>query len=240
MPSTATITAYYTFVAGTKARAGQVNTNFSNHRGHNIPIDPNTAAGANNTYDLGSTEYQWRNLYLKNAPIINGANTAKIYINNVYDGSVPTDVVEPLGFLDRVAFTADRDTSVRFQFSVPDEYTPGNRISLTVRGYIETDGASAIELETVAALYRPSTTAANLTVPSNLFTSTSDITPPTTTGVLFSNTSLRLTTSQGLINSITVTAGDLITVDLKRRATATSDTNSGYYFLNDVIVDLNN
>ena len=63
MPSSATITAFYNFSANTKARATQVNTNFDVFRGHIIPVSPSTATGANNTYDLGSSEYRWRNLY---------------------------------------------------------------------------------------------------------------------------------------------------------------------------------
>jgi hypothetical protein len=63
MPSTATITSFYTFTAGTKARAAQVNGNFDIFRGHIVPIDPNTQTSINNTYDLGSTEYRWRTGY---------------------------------------------------------------------------------------------------------------------------------------------------------------------------------
>lgn len=62
MPNT--ITAYNTFNANTKAKSSEVNTNFSNHRGHLIPIDPNTAAaGASNTYDNGTYEHHWRSGY---------------------------------------------------------------------------------------------------------------------------------------------------------------------------------
>lgn len=64
MPSTATITAFYNFTANTKARASQVNTNFDTFRGHILPVSPTTATAINNTYDLGSSEYRWRNLYL--------------------------------------------------------------------------------------------------------------------------------------------------------------------------------
>lgn len=64
MPSSATITAFYSFTAGTKARASQVNANFNVFRGHFLPIDPNSIASINNTYDLGSTEYKWRAGYI--------------------------------------------------------------------------------------------------------------------------------------------------------------------------------
>lgn len=65
MPSTATITAFYNFTANTKARASQVNTNFDVFRGHLLPVSPSTSTAIGNTYDLGSNEYYWRNLYLK-------------------------------------------------------------------------------------------------------------------------------------------------------------------------------
>lgn len=63
MPSTATITSFYSFAALTRIKSSEVNTNFSNFRGHIIPISPTTATGANLSYDLGSTEYIWNNLY---------------------------------------------------------------------------------------------------------------------------------------------------------------------------------
>lgn len=66
MPSSATITAFYTFSSNSKARASQVNNNFDVFRGHIIPVHPSTATSANNTYDIGSTEYRWRNGYLSN------------------------------------------------------------------------------------------------------------------------------------------------------------------------------
>lgn len=65
MPSTATITAFYSFTANTKARSSQVNDNFSIFRGHLLPIDPNTQTAINNTYDLGSSEYYFRTGYIK-------------------------------------------------------------------------------------------------------------------------------------------------------------------------------
>lgn len=66
MPSTATITAFYSFTANTKARATQVNNNFDVFRGHIIPINTATTTAADNTWDLGSLEYNWRNVYAKN------------------------------------------------------------------------------------------------------------------------------------------------------------------------------
>lgn len=64
MPSTATITAFYSFTANTKARATHVTNNFDIFRGHIIAVDPNTATAAPSlTYDLGSDDHRWRNVY---------------------------------------------------------------------------------------------------------------------------------------------------------------------------------
>lgn len=63
MPSTDTITSFYSFTAQTVIQSAQMNTNFSNFRGHMIPITTDTATASNNTYDLGSSTYKWRNGY---------------------------------------------------------------------------------------------------------------------------------------------------------------------------------
>jgi hypothetical protein len=79
MPSSATITAFYTFSANAKARASQVNNNFDTFRGHIIPVHVSTVTSANNTYDLGSTEYRWRNSYL--ASVYLGTTTTSFNIS---------------------------------------------------------------------------------------------------------------------------------------------------------------
>jgi hypothetical protein len=61
MPST--ITTFNTFVAGTKARASEVNTNFSNFRGDFVPINEATASASNNTHYLGAPDHYWAGLY---------------------------------------------------------------------------------------------------------------------------------------------------------------------------------
>lgn len=77
MPSSATITAFYTFTANTKARASQVNTNFSNFRGHIVPIDPNTTTSVDNTYSLGATDKRWEFLYTKGVDFRTSTTTAQ-------------------------------------------------------------------------------------------------------------------------------------------------------------------
>jgi len=57
MPTT--ITVYNTFVKNTAARATEVNTNFDNHRGTLVPINPLTAASTDLTHDLGHETKRW-------------------------------------------------------------------------------------------------------------------------------------------------------------------------------------
>jgi len=73
MPSTATITSFNEFSANTLIRSSEVNANFDIFRGHIIPVDPNTGTSINATYDIGSTDYQWRNAYFSGELLLNGS-----------------------------------------------------------------------------------------------------------------------------------------------------------------------
>ncbi len=74
MPATATITAYHTMIANTRAKASEQNTNFGVWRGHHVPVDPTLAAAVNNAYDMGSTEYAWRAGYFGTGGIFSNGN----------------------------------------------------------------------------------------------------------------------------------------------------------------------
>lgn len=78
MPSSATITAFYNFSPGSRAKATEVNTNFGNFRGHLIPIDPNTNTAINNTYALGSSEYRWTTNYIGTLDLRTSTSTAAL------------------------------------------------------------------------------------------------------------------------------------------------------------------
>lgn len=80
MPSTATITSFYTFVANTRAKAAEVNNNFSVFRGHLLPIEPLTATTSHLTYDLGSSDHAWRVGYLQKLNIRAATTTAAFII----------------------------------------------------------------------------------------------------------------------------------------------------------------
>lgn len=85
MPSSATITAFYTFVANTKARASQVNYNFSVFRGHILPVEPLTITASNLTHDLGSSEHAWRSSYTQSLSIMNATTTSILKIQGRTD-----------------------------------------------------------------------------------------------------------------------------------------------------------
>lgn len=87
MPSSATITAFYNFAALTTIKSSEVNSNFSNYRGHIVPIDPNTSTAAVNvTYDLGASDHAWRNVYTKGLHVFGAAtgDTPPAGFYNVY------------------------------------------------------------------------------------------------------------------------------------------------------------
>lgn len=77
MPSTATITStdVTTFVAGTKAKASQVNGNFTVSRGHLLPINTDTSSSSHQSHDLGASTHEWRTLYLTNQPVVAGVTS---------------------------------------------------------------------------------------------------------------------------------------------------------------------
>lgn len=87
MPSSATITSFFTFVANTKARASQVNTNFSNFRGHSIPINTDTATASTLTHDLGSSEHRWRTAYVRDVNFPTLTTTGSVVATSDYSAT---------------------------------------------------------------------------------------------------------------------------------------------------------
>lgn len=122
-PSTATITStdFKDMEFGGKARSQYVDDNFNIFRGHLIPVDPNTSASIANTYDLGSSEYPWRNVYLKNLPVVNGATMGSVSgITGVLEESATAgEIVSAFGDSDGLNFVRKRLTDIALvkQFS---------------------------------------------------------------------------------------------------------------------------
>lgn len=238
MPATSTVTAYHDFAARQRAKASEVDYNFANHRGHVIPINTDTASSSNNTHDLGATDHQFRNAYLQNTPYVNGVQLNRFEILDIYDGSVMTELVDPIGELGRIAFPYDRDTDVRFQFVVPPQYRAGQRIALAMRGYPETTG-SAVFYSTTRLHQINSANITSSSTPASVLTGTATL-ANAVAGLFVEDSSLKLTDASGLINGSTVSVGDVLTVQLKRATSATGDTNTGKWYAVGLYVDLNN
>lgn len=63
MPNT--ISSYVSFVSGTKAKAEEINSNFSNHRGDLLPIKENSVGAQDDAYSLGNGDYRWNSAYFR-------------------------------------------------------------------------------------------------------------------------------------------------------------------------------
>lgn len=239
MPSSATITSFFSFTAGTKARANQVNTNFDNLRGHLIPTNVNTASAVDATWDMGSTDYQWRNVYFSGSLLQGGQPFAgSQHIPVLFPGTSSPVKLPSQGSLPRLKFSANNKDC---RFEIPAlNYGVGTQIKLILRGYFDTsvtgaDTSSRWRAET--SLYRPGVDVAGTTAATNVHTSTVDITHSSGGSFqLFSNNSLTMTDATGLINSATVTTDAVLGVSLKRLGGATEDTYGGNVIINTVLV----
>jgi len=76
MPNT--ITSYFNFTPGFKARSSEVNTNFDNHRGTRLPINPTTATASDMTHNLGASDHRWAVGYLGSLDLKAATTTADI------------------------------------------------------------------------------------------------------------------------------------------------------------------
>jgi len=241
MPSTATITSFFNFVAGTKARANQVTNNFDVFRGHIIPVAANTATAITNTFDLGSTEYQWRTLYLQSLPFINGSPLgAKENVETVFGGVQSPEFDEQISGLTRFFFQPTIDQDVVFDFSVNPNYTPGNQIGLEIYGYHDDSGPSDVVFEGLFSLYKPTaTTFANTSTAADQRTATITATVATAAGKFFKNTSMILSDTSGSINGSSIASGDIISVNLKRLGTSANDTAVGRLYITNLVLNFN-
>jgi len=238
MPSSATVTAFYTFVSGTKAKSSQVNGNFDIYRGHLIPIDPNTATAIDQAYNLGSTEYQWNNLYVKNPPFINGVSSQYIKTEDLYDGVNPPDQTDIGVAQSVIKFSPGSDQDGYFKLPLPSDYIAGNQIKLRVWCHVDTvttqifevssylfknNTASAVSIESLPAAEVNTATLSFNTASSNKLI----------TGEFFT-----VNDTGGFINSVTCTAFDYLLVNFKRVGSNAGD-SGGAFYLADHIFNLN-
>jgi hypothetical protein len=154
MPSSATITAFYNFTANTKARASQVNNNYDVFRGHLIPVEVSTATSANNTYDLGSSDYYWRNAYV---------NT--LYVSNIY-GSASDKIFSQSSIFDTAISETSGSFSIFPTLTITSNAVKNYEIGLTFCNTSSSDAYLIVVGDTVGgaeysirlSLYRNTTT----------------------------------------------------------------------------------
>jgi len=216
-----------------------VNTNFSIWRGHLIPLDGSLAAAATNTYDLGSTDYQWRNLYLQNSPIINGQGLgSKLYMNRV-NGGESAPYFEYKGEQPTMQFAQSADTDIVFSFPVIAGYSAGNLIKAELFFYTDTD-TSGFDLQADVSLFTPNTNTANTSTVADVQTFTTSISMATNTANITTlDTTLNFCATGGSINSASVTSDQFLGVRLSRKGTNSTDTMTGSLYLNHINIDFN-
>jgi hypothetical protein len=96
MPNT--ITTYYTFQPGTKARSSQVNTNFSNYRGDLLPINENTISASNHTHNVGGPDHYWNYGYFDQIDLRTSTTTATVIISGDTSATLGAFKVEIEGY----------------------------------------------------------------------------------------------------------------------------------------------
>lgn len=175
-----TITAFYDFSPGTKARSSEVDANFSNFRGDLIPIEPMTATGSHLTYDLGSTEYRWDVAYLRILDLIGATTTANLRIErdsavtagafHLQIGSTTVGQIRSTGAWMRSNYVVGSMFTVNVSATAASPLTiPATVVSITsYGGFLEaalipadtagTSGGNSIQLTNNTAVNAPSAT----------------------------------------------------------------------------------
>jgi hypothetical protein len=149
MPSTATITStdFTSFVALTKIKSAEVNTNFSIWRGHNLPVDASASSAAHLSYDLGSSDHRWRYGYASNILQVGATNgTTTLSATSAIDVLIVNATAAVTVNLPAVSGLPDgRSYTVKFQM-------PG-----TVTGSVVLDGSGSetIDATTTVTIATP-------------------------------------------------------------------------------------
>jgi hypothetical protein len=103
-----TIAAYHTFVGNTRAKASEVNRNFSNYRGTILPVEEDTSTASDNEHDLGSSDHRWRNGYI---------GTQLLFTDAATSPSAPLTGTSSLFTKDDGVYMRDVSTTARLAFA---------------------------------------------------------------------------------------------------------------------------
>lgn len=222
MPSSATITAFNTFVSGQLIRASEHNTNWSVVRGHFLPIHPDTATAATSgAYDLGASDHRWGTLYVTTINSTNpvGGGGGGGSLRWVEGGNAPVMTFE--NEVEVYEFTPALSQEIFTTIRVPSTYSAGNQIKLRVLWTCASTSGDAL-INAVSTLIRAEV---------DQITSTTNQRTTTNSAVTLSATNtlepqqivLDLTDASGQINSVAVSAGDLIKVKVAESASTVAD-----------------
>lgn len=249
MPSTATITAFNVFSTGTVIRSAKMNENFQNFRGHILPTNTDSASASNISHDLGSDEHRWRggyfqflDFYSTSTAVANptaGAfrfytkGDSKFYSKNSAGtesalgggggggglqwspgANAPTEADENNTHVFRFGYSLSQE--IYTSLAVPTSYAPGTQINLKLAYYAD-DTVGTGKIETLTTLIRSGDL---ITSTTNQYTSTAAAVSCTANKVV--KTTLDLTNANGLINAVTVSAGDILIIKVLRPTTDTS------------------
>lgn len=156
------ITTYFTFSANTKARAAQVNNNFSNYRGDLLPIEEDTQAASDLSHDLGQPDHKWVEGYISTIFLGNTSTSWRVKdeTTTVGDLSFLLNGTEKFRMYENqytfgAAYISDSDAgSGQFiligstvTITTPSEYKPGIKVSF-VSGF-DTTLQGIIRINTV-------------------------------------------------------------------------------------------
>src|SRR3990167_6403735 len=151
-----------------------------------------------------------------------GGGAIRLPINQTFGGDTPPLDDEIYEDLIVTPFNENFDEDIRFQFFVPNNYISGTQIFLNFSGFTETTGN--LRLTCNSSLFRPGITDADADPSTNIYSNSQTIAVPGTITQFFSDDSLEITNASGQINSISIQAGDLITINFKREGTDVLDT----------------
>jgi hypothetical protein len=96
MGNTITSSEFTTFVAGTPAKSGEVNGNFSIYRGGYIPINTDTSSASDLTHDVGAPDHRFRHGYSGSFHSTPGITTVAGTIGNWHLSGITNGAGTPL------------------------------------------------------------------------------------------------------------------------------------------------
>lgn len=220
MPSSATITTFYSFSPQELIRSAYINNNFSAFRGHFLPIHPNTATAATSaTYDLGASDHRWGTVYCTSLNATNGVGGGGgSGLTWEESANSPQKTIE--NGMAVYVFEASLAQELFTELHVPSTYVAGNPIVLKIKAYIVSVSGTML-LTAQSTLVRAEVDDVSSTTNQRTTTNTA-ITMSAANDQEIQKINLDVTASDGTVNSVAVAAGDTLAIRLYRNTTDTA------------------